>query len=739
MDSLSLYYDKPAYKWEEALPVGNGRLGAMVTSGSNRDTLFLNEDSIWSGGPIDRNNPDAYKYLGEIRRLLHDGKIPEAEKLAVMALSGTPNSERSYQMAGVLTIDMEHSGEVHCYKRELDLHTGCVTTSYKAGESSYKRELIASRPDGVIVYHLTADEGPINLCCRLSRDYNNLDDEWASQDEIGFKVVTGIGIPFAVRVKARSDGMISTIGDHLLIRNAKEADLIIDIRTRFYHEDYLGESERNIKRVCKKSFADIYNDHLLEYKEGFEKLSLCLGDGSDSDLTIGARKKPVDKRLFALKNGESDPDLFALYFQYGRYLLFSSSRGKCLPANLQGIWNSSLTPPWGSKFTININLEMNYWIAESGNLSSCHEPYFELLKRVCDNGKETAKKMYGCRGFVAHHNTDIYADTAPQDHYIPASYWVMGGAFMATHIWEHYLFTGDEEFLKENFDVLKECVDFFEDFLIKNDKGDLVVSPTVSPENTYILKSGVKGCLCEGATMDTEILMELLNGYIGACKALSADETEISRAKKILDGLPKIQIGRFGQIMEWMEDYDEEEPGHRHISHLYGVYPGSSISFEKTPDLMKAARKTLERRLSYGGGHTGWSRAWIIGLWAHFLDGEKVYENLKALLTGSTFDNLMDNHPYHPSPIFQIDGNLGAAAAMLEMLVQGRDDEFVLLPALPSMFSKGSVKGVRLRGGLELSMEWKDMKVTDWELKRTYGEKTLVTVNVNGKALKMTV
>jgi alpha-L-fucosidase 2 len=470
-------------------------------------------------------------------------------------------------------------------------------------------------------------------------------------------------------------------------------------------------------------------------------MSLKLGNESgDNDVHNIVLKSdlPTDERLEALKNGEEDPELFATYFMYGRYLLFASSRGTCLPANLQGVWNNSMTPPWESKYTININAQMNYWIAESGNLSDCHMPFFELLKRVCENGKKTAEKMYGCRGSVAHHNTDIYADTAPQDHCISSTFWIMGEAWMATHIWEHYLYTGDRKFLNEHFYILDECVTFFKDFLIRNEEGKLVTSPSISPENVYIMNNGVRGCMCEAPTMDIEILTELLTDYIKAGQTLDIDEKKIKDAKDILADLPEIKIGRYGQIQEWLEDYDEQEPGHRHISHLYGVYPGTSISIDKTPELMKAARKTLERRLSYGGGHTGWSRAWIIGLYAHFMDGDKVYENLNALLCQSTFNNLMDSHPYGAGAIFQIDGNFGAAAAMLEMLVQGDGERFRLLPALPKQFSTGSVSGLCLRGGYELSMEWKDQKVTSYEIKRrentSYDDADKeIEVEVNGK------
>ncbi len=730
---MSLWYEQPAQCWEEALPVGNGRLGAMVMGGVSSERIYLNEDSIWSGKPVNRINKDAYKNLDKIRKLIKEGKIPEAEKLSLLALSGTPNSERSYEPAGELIIDFEGDEAYDSYRRELNLENGVASVSYRNNGASFNRKFIASFPDQIMAYHLKSDDAKIGFTCRLDRFHNKLDEVWADKDEIGFKVESGTGIPFAVRVKAQlRGGEAMTIGEHLIVKDASEVTLFIDIQTEFYHdstkgEDYLAAGKENLDRISKKSWEDVLKSHEEEFVKGFNTLSLEFGDGHTKDRS----DIPTDKRLSALKNGEKDPGLFALYFSYGRYLLYSSSRGNCLPANLQGIWNHRLTPPWDSKFTININAEMNYWMAESGNLSECHMPFFELLKRVCENGKQTARQMYGCKGSVAHHNTDIYGDTAPQDHYIPATFWVMGEAWMATHIWEHYLYTEDKDFLADNFEVLTECVDFFDDFLVENESGELITSPSVSPENVYIMKDGTKGCLCEGSTMDIEILTELLEDYISACKVLGCAE-ESEKARVILEKLPKIKIGKYGQIQEWMQDYEELEPGHRHISHLFGVYPGHSISFERSPELMKAARVTLERRLANGGGHTGWSRAWIIGLWAHFLDGAKVYENLEALLSKSTFDNLMDNHPYGPGAVFQIDGNFGASAAIIEMLVQCRDGYIRLLPALPKELSNGRVSGICLCGGLELSMEWKDMKVTSWNIINKKKAKHIV-VEVNGE------
>lgn len=713
--NLKLWYKQPASRWEEALPVGCGRLGAMVMGGVEREDIYLNEDSIWSGKPIDRINKDAKKYLGEIRSLIRQGRIPEAEKLSLMALSGTPNSERSYETAGNLAIFFDGDDQVTNYRRELDLETGIVTVSYESGGAVYTRQCTSSFDYGVIIYHIKAEGGLLNMSMRLERCHNMLDEIIYDRNEIGLMVSSGEAYPFAVRAHAETDsGEVISVGEHLVVKNAKEATIFIDIRTGFYEDDYLKAGRENLDRAVKAGWKEISEKNKNEYIKELGKLSLTFGDKHN----VEKRDLPTDQRLDALKRGAEDPDLFATYFMYGRYLLFASSRGNCLPANLQGVWNNSMTPPWDSKYTININAQMNYWIAESGNLSMCHMPFFELLKRVCENGKNTAQKMYGCRGSVAHHNTDIHADTAPQDHWLPSTFWVMGEAWMATHIWEHYLYTEDKKFLSEYFYILEECVTFFEDFLIPGKDGKLVTSPSVSPENVYIMENGVKGCMCESPTMDIEILTELIIDYISAGTVLNIEPQKISCAQDILDRLPKIKIGKHGQIQEWLEDYDEEEPGHRHISHLYGVYPGHSISEDKTPELMKAARKTLERRLSFGGGHTGWSRAWIIGLWAHFCDGDKVYENLRALLCQSTFDNLMDSHPWGPDATFQIDGNLGAAAAILEMLVQTSDNKIKLLPALPKEFSSGSVNGVCLKGGYELSMDWNEGRVINWNIKR---------------------
>ncbi len=730
---MEMWYEQPAGKWDEALPVGNGRLGAMICGRPERETIWLNEDSIWSGKPLNRINPDAPKYLPQIRNLIRQGNIAEAENLALKALAGTPNSERTYESAGELYLEFQKQGEVKNYRRSLNLEKGICSVQYEMEDTKYTRTMLASFPEQVMILNMRAEGDMIlSFSCHFERCHNRTDEVWADGTNAGFFVDGGAGISFfaGIAVDAK-EGDVYSIGEHLLVDGAKEVTLYIDIETSFREVNFRETCMKRLEKAQKKGWEQCLAEHIRDFSSLSGRMQLMFGTKRQQE----AASYPTDKRLNMLKNGKEDPALYALYFQYGRYLLLSSSRGDSLPANLQGIWNNSLTPPWDSKFTININTEMNYWIAESGNLSECHLPYFTFLKRICENGRKTAREMYGCNGSVAHHNSDIYADTAPQDFYIPASFWVMGEAWMATHIWEHFVYTGDKAFLEENFQVLQACVDFFQEFLVRAEDGTLITSPSVSPENTYIMKNGARGCLCEGAVMDMEILTELLQDYIKACKVLGKKPELKKKAETILEGLPPLKIGKYGQMQEWQEDYEEAEPGHRHISHLYGVYPGHQISWEKTPELMQAAEISLKRRLAAGGGHTGWSRAWIIGLWAHFRDSQKVYENLQALLCGSTFDNLMDNHPMGDGFVFQIDGNLGAAAAMIEMLVQCEDDHIRLLPALPDEFSEGKAEGIRLRNGLVLSMEWKNKKVTDWKLikDRLAVKDEKVFVLVNGK------
>lgn len=714
---MKLWYQKPAERWCEALPVGNGRLGGMIFGNPANEMIQINEDSVWSGKKLDRINPDALKNLPKIRQMIRNGEIEEAQKLALFAFSGTPNSQRAYQTAGECYINMHEIKDVTEYRRELDIETAISSVTFTSGGVSYQREVFVSAVAGCMVIRMsTLGKKPFSFNCHLGRNHNFTDEVNKENDNTVFFHIDGpddgISACAALMVDVPEKGKtehtkVQTLGEHIVAESVTECCLYLDVETSFRYKDFSGMARKRCRDAAKKGWSLLKKEHLEDYQKLYSRMQLHYGRSQEEKEQI-----PTDLRLKAVQNGAEDMGLLELYFQFGRYLLISSSREGSLPSTLQGIWNNSLTPSWDSKYTININTEMNYWMAETANLSECHLPFFEHLARVCENGKETARRMYNCRGSVCHHNTDIYADTAPQDHCVTATLWPMGEAWLATHIWEHYQFTQDKEFLEKYFDVLEQNVLFFYDFLIEGKDGKLVTSPSLSPENTYQMADGTRGALCESPTMDIEILTDLFQGYIKACQVLGKDEARTKHANDVMNRFPALKIGKYGQLQEWMEDYDEPEPGHRHISHLYGVYPGGVISKKKTPELLEAARISLERRLANGGGHTGWSRAWIIGMWAAFGDGAKAYENLHEILCMGTFPNLMDNHPIGADDyVFQIDGNFGAAAAMIEMLVKSRANYLELLPAITNETDCGSLYSVRARGGVEVSMTWENGRV----------------------------
>jgi alpha-L-fucosidase 2 len=715
--SLKLWYDRPASTWNEALPVGNGRLGAMVFGGVQKERIQFNEETLWTGAPHDYAHEGAVKHLEEIRQLLRDGMQDKAHELAMKEFMSVPLRQKEYQPFGDIYLDFPGHGDFSGYTRELDISNAICRTSYVVENVRYTREVFSTNPSQVIVIQLTADKtGKLDFSVSLDSEHGESKTTLAD-GKLLLEVAVKDGVLRGMAgIHVETDGTISGEAGKIKVQAATRATLRLSAATSFisYKDvsaDPLSRMEEYLEGSLDESFEKLKEAHIADYRELFDRFSLDLGSNGRDSL-------PTDRRLLKFLDTPDDPSLISLYTQFGRYLMISASRPGTQPSNLQGIWNKDLEPAWGSKYTTNINAEMNYWPAELSNLSECHEPLFKLVEECAETGKRTAAVHYGAEGWVLHHNTDLWRGTAPINH-SNHGIWVGGSGWLSMHLWEHYLFTRDLDFLRERaYPVMKGAAKFYSQFLVEDPStGWLISTPSNSPEI---------GGLVAGPTMDHQIIRSLFKACIKAASLLERDEEFAALLVEQVDKIAPNQVGRHGQLQEWLEDVDDPENKHRHVSHLWGMHPGNDINWESSPRLMDAARQSL---LFRGDDGTGWSLAWKINFWARLRDGDHAYELIKMQFRpvtadntgyrggGGSYPNLFDAHPP-----FQIDGNFGAPAGIIEMLIQSHLSSIDLLPALPSALPFGEISGVKARGGFELSFSWQEGKIQEVEVLSLAGE-----------------